>query len=58
LAADLAPRQEGEVLVRAIYSGIRRGTEALVFRGEVPQSRLRHFPAKDQGLRAPPDATV
>ncbi|HSH76699.1 MAG TPA: hypothetical protein VLA09_13510, partial [Longimicrobiales bacterium] len=38
VAADLTPRQEGEVLVRAIYSGISRGTEALVFRGEVPES--------------------
>ena len=32
----------GEVLVRALYSGISRGTEALVFNGRVPQSeRLR-----------------
>ena len=35
---DLAPRQDGEVLVRAVYSGISRGTEAVVFRGEVPPS--------------------
>jgi threonine dehydrogenase-like Zn-dependent dehydrogenase len=39
VAADLAPRQDGEVLVRAIYSGISRGTEALVFRGEVPATQ-------------------
>lgn len=37
--ADLAPPGEGEVLVRARYSGISRGTEALVFRGEVPRSQ-------------------
>lgn len=43
-----------EVLVRTLHSGISRGTEALVFRGEVPASefeRMRapfqagHFPA-------------
>lgn len=39
VAASLAPRQEGEVLVRTRYSGISRGTEALVFRGEVPESQ-------------------
>ena len=33
LCAELPPRQAGEVLVRACYSGISRGTEALVFRG-------------------------
>ena len=35
-----------EVVVRAIYSGIGRGTEALVFRGEVPASRF-------ESMRAP-----
>ncbi|MGW0883595.1 dehydrogenase [Streptomyces sp. NPDC002671] len=30
---------DGEVLVRALYSGISRGTETLVFRGGVPQSQ-------------------
>ena len=30
---DLPPGQAGEVLVRARYSGISRGTEALVFQG-------------------------
>jgi hypothetical protein len=29
---------DGEVLVQALYSGISRGTEALVFGGQVPQS--------------------
>ena len=37
--ADLAPPRAGEVLVRARYSGISRGTEALVFRGEAPPSQ-------------------
>ena len=41
VAAELAPRKAGQVLVRAIYSGISRGTESLVFRGEVPPSQYR-----------------
>ncbi len=36
---DLPPRQAGDVLVRARWSGISRGTETLVFRGEVPPSQ-------------------
>jgi threonine dehydrogenase-like Zn-dependent dehydrogenase len=39
VAADLAPRQEDEVTVRTLYTGVSRGTEALVFRGEVPESQ-------------------
>ncbi|MBW8794795.1 MAG: zinc-binding alcohol dehydrogenase [Streptomyces sp.] len=35
----LAEPAEGEVLVRALYSGVSRGTETLVFRGGVPQSQ-------------------
>ncbi|KUO13038.1 zinc-dependent alcohol dehydrogenase [Streptomyces sp. DSM 15324] len=30
---------EGEVVVRSLYSGISRGTETLVFRGQVPESQ-------------------
>ncbi|MDQ0597680.1 threonine dehydrogenase-like Zn-dependent dehydrogenase [Streptomyces canus] len=30
---------EGDVLVRALYSGVSRGTETLVFRGGVPESQ-------------------
>jgi NADPH:quinone reductase-like Zn-dependent oxidoreductase len=37
---------EGEVLVRTLHSGISRGTETLVFRGEVPAS-------EQQRMRAP-----
>ncbi len=44
--AELPPRQEDQVLVRTLYSGISRGTESLVFRGEVPPS---HYEA----MRAP-----
>ena len=44
--AVLAPRQDDEVLVRTVYSGISRGTEAIVFRGEVP-------PAQYEEMRAP-----
>ena len=43
---DLPPRQEDEVLVRARYSGISRGTETLVFRGAVP-------PSQYEAMRAP-----
>ena len=46
MRAELLPRQDGELLVRNLYSGISRGTEALVFRGEVP-------PSQYQAMRAP-----
>lgn len=39
VARTLPPRQEGHVRVRARFSGISRGTEGLVFRGEVPESQ-------------------
>ncbi|MGW1809169.1 dehydrogenase [Streptomyces sp. NPDC002078] len=35
----LAEPAEDEVLVRALYSGVSRGTETLVFRGGVPESQ-------------------
>jgi len=53
VAADLAPRQEGEVLVRTLYSGISRGSEALVFRGEVPESQHEAMRAPFQEGRFP-----
>lgn len=46
LCAGLPPRQAGEVRVRALYSGVSRGTEALVFRGQVP-------PSQHAAMRAP-----
>jgi hypothetical protein len=44
--AQLAPPQASEVLVRALYSAVSRGTESLVFRGAVP-------PSEHQRMRAP-----
>ncbi len=38
--------EPGDVRVRTLYSGISRGTESLVFRGEVP-------PSEFQAMRAP-----
>jgi NADPH:quinone reductase-like Zn-dependent oxidoreductase len=38
----------GAVLVRALYSGISRGTEALVFQGRVPPSEYRRMRAPFQ----------
>lgn len=46
VAARLTPRQEGDVLVRARFSGVSRGTEATVFRGGVP-------PSQYEAMRAP-----
>jgi threonine dehydrogenase-like Zn-dependent dehydrogenase len=36
---DLPAPRAGEVLVRTLHSGVSRGTETLVFRGEVPSSQ-------------------
>ncbi|MFJ2715527.1 zinc-binding alcohol dehydrogenase [Streptomyces sp. NPDC091412] len=36
---DLPEPGPGEVVVRALYSGVSRGTETLVFRGQVPESQ-------------------
>jgi NADPH:quinone reductase-like Zn-dependent oxidoreductase len=38
-AATLSEPRGGEVVVRALASGVSRGTESLVFRGLVPQSQ-------------------
>ena len=38
----------GEVRVRALYSGISRGTESLVFRGDVPASEYQRMRAPFQ----------
>jgi len=53
VSADLPPRQDGDVLVRARYSGISRGTETLVFRGEVPASQHDAMRAPFQEGRFP-----
>ena len=39
--APLAPPRAGEVLVRAVASGISRGTESLVFMDRVPKSQYQ-----------------
>ncbi len=36
---DLPEPGPDEVVVRALYSGVSRGTETLVFRGGVPESQ-------------------
>jgi hypothetical protein len=46
--ATLGPAQEGDLLVHARYSGISRGTESLVFRGEVPASQYDEMRAPFQ----------
>ena len=46
VTSPLGLRKPDHVLVRALYSGISRGTESLVFRGEVP-------PSQHQVMRAP-----
>src|SRR6267142_5518362 len=42
-AERLRPQQPGELLIQARASGISRGTETLVFRGEVPQSEWQRM---------------
>ena len=51
----LAPAASGEVLVRTLFSGISRGTEALVFRGRVPPSEFERMraPFQSGGFPAP-----
>ena len=46
IEAELPPRRNDDVLVRTVYSAISRGTESLVFRGEVP-------PSQYEAMRAP-----
>lgn len=46
VTSPLGPRGADQALVRALYSGISRGTESLVYRGEVP-------PSQHQVMRAP-----
>jgi len=45
---ELPPRAPGEVTVRTLFSGISRGTESRVFRGEVPPSQYRAMRAPFQ----------
>jgi threonine dehydrogenase-like Zn-dependent dehydrogenase len=45
--------QEDEVAVRALYSGISRGTESLVFKGRVPASEFERMRAPFQAGTLP-----
>ena len=47
-AEEVAGPAAGEVLVRTLHSGISRGTESLVFRGEVPDSERTRMRAPFQ----------
>lgn len=51
-AADLG-NQPGTVLVETLYSGISRGTEALVFAGRVPEAEWRRMACPFQEGRLP-----
>jgi threonine dehydrogenase-like Zn-dependent dehydrogenase len=53
--AELAPPSTGEVLVRALRSGISRGSEALVFTGRVPKSQYQAMrcPCQEGDFPAP-----
>ena len=42
------PPQAGELLVDTLFSGVSRGTEGLVFRGEVPESEWQRMRAPFQ----------
>lgn len=42
-SADVLPPAAGEVAVRALYSGISRGTERLVLQGRVPESEYQRM---------------
>ena len=55
MTRPLDPGQEGDVLVRALYSAVSRGTESLVFRGEVPSSQhnVMRAPFQDGDFPAP-----
>src|SRR4051794_29447793 len=49
IRAEAAPvAGPGEVIVQALYSGVSRGTESLVFRGAVPVSEHERMRAPHQ----------
>ncbi|HVL60128.1 MAG TPA: zinc-binding alcohol dehydrogenase [Microbacterium sp.] len=47
-AEEIAAPEPGQVLVRTLYTGISRGTESLVFRGEVPEAERARMRAPFQ----------
>jgi 2-desacetyl-2-hydroxyethyl bacteriochlorophyllide A dehydrogenase len=50
---QLSPAADGDVSIRALYSGISRGTEALVFQGRVPASEYARMRAPFQAGEFP-----
>jgi 2-desacetyl-2-hydroxyethyl bacteriochlorophyllide A dehydrogenase len=52
-AEPAAVPSDGDVVVRALYSGISRGTEALVFSGSVPASEYQRMRAPFQAGEFP-----
>src|SRR5260221_11710967 len=52
-AEPLAPPSPDEVVVKTMYSGISRGTEALVFTGRVPVSEYGRMRAPFQAGQFP-----
>lgn len=42
-STELPPLQPGEVEVQTLYSALSRGTESLVYRGEVPESEYQRM---------------
>lgn len=52
-AETLAPLAADQVEVRSLFSGVSRGTEALVFRGEIPESEYDRMRAPFQAGRFP-----
>ena len=49
----LPPQSDGDVVVRALFSGVSRGTEALVFQGRVPASERERMRAPFQAGEFP-----
>ncbi|WPL16958.1 chlorophyll synthesis pathway protein BchC [Thiorhodovibrio winogradskyi] len=49
----LPPLAAGAVRIRTLFSGISRGTEGLVFRGEIPESEFERMRAPFQAGRFP-----
>ncbi len=52
-AEPISPLKPGEALVRTLFSGISRGTEALVFQGRVPSSEYPRMRAPFQAGEFP-----
>jgi len=50
---SIAAPKPGEAVVQALYSGVSRGTEALIFRGQVPVSEYQRMRAPFQSGEFP-----